>query len=167
VGAAWRGARALLQDNLLTRGLPRAALRGAARRPWTLLGAGLVAAALFVCSVLYLLYIRGKPIPPLALLTLALAFCAMVPWCLPSMHDRYFYMADVFAVCYAVAHPRRFYVAPMMVFASYAGYHCFLFGEYLPLGGLSGLWLPALMVAGVGGIALWDLRKQLAEDSGQ
>lgn len=46
IGAAWRGAGALLIDNPLTRAVPRLALSGAARRPWTLLGAGLLAAAI-------------------------------------------------------------------------------------------------------------------------
>ena len=43
---AWRGARELLRDNVLTRGVSRFALVGAVRRPGRVLGVGLALAAL-------------------------------------------------------------------------------------------------------------------------
>ncbi len=46
LGAAWRGARELLAENLLTRGVLRAALVYAVRRPGRVLGVGLALAAL-------------------------------------------------------------------------------------------------------------------------
>jgi uncharacterized protein len=46
LGAAWRGARELLRDNVLTRGMSRAALGHAVRRPGRVLGIGLALAVL-------------------------------------------------------------------------------------------------------------------------
>jgi len=122
--------------------------------------AGLAAAALFLSCMLYWISQRRTPISDKTLLSLALVFCAAIPWCLPSMHERYFYMADVFAVIYAIIHPKRFYIAPMMIYASYAGYHAYLMGAYLPYS----MWVPALMVVAVAVMVLRDLKEQLKQD---
>jgi len=144
----------------------------APRDPYFLLG--LTAAVLSIGLLLFWLIRRGKkPVSDRTLLTLALVFCTLIPWLLPSMHERYFYMADVLAVCYAVANPKRFFVAPMMVYASYAGYNRYLHpwstagDSWYLFGGHPGrsLTLPSLLILGVAVIALWDLRKQLREDA--
>ncbi len=119
--------------------------------------AGLALGAAFLIAVFYALLRRGKPISNQTLLTLALLFCAGVPWCLPSMHERYFYMADGFALLYAIMHPKRWYVAPMMLYASFTGYMSYFFGG-------RPMWLPALLVLGVIVIAVYDLIPQLRAD---
>ncbi|MCL2084028.1 MAG: conjugal transfer protein TraL [Oscillospiraceae bacterium] len=49
-----------------------------------------------------------------------------VPWLLPSMHDRYFYLAEAFMLLYAAARP-RYALLPVMVMAgSLGGYHAYL-----------------------------------------
>jgi hypothetical protein len=123
------------------------------------LAAGIIVAAFFLMYFLYWLSQRKETIGPDTLLTLALLFSVAIPWLLPSMHERYFYMADVFAVIYAVVRFKRFYVAPLMIYASYAGYHAFLFDTHL----LFGMWLPSLMVVFVIGFLIADLREQLNE----
>ncbi|MDR3206879.1 MAG: conjugal transfer protein TraL [Oscillospiraceae bacterium] len=123
--------------------------------PHNLLSAlGIAAAAVFVLAVLGAA-LRRRALDDQLLLTLALLFCAGLPWLLPSMHERYFYMADVLAVCYAVARPRRWFVAPLMLYASYAGYHAYLVREWLPIRPL-GMGLPAVAAAAVAGVALYD-----------
>ncbi|MCL2747707.1 MAG: glycosyltransferase 87 family protein [Oscillospiraceae bacterium] len=124
--------------------------------------AGIVAAALTLILALYWLSHRIKYISNTILLTIALFFCIAIPWCLPSMHERYFYMADVFAVLYAIVHPKRFYIAPMVVYASYAGYHAYLFWQNLPFS----MWAPALLLAVVAGFLIQDLRAQCKEGGG-
>jgi Gpi18-like mannosyltransferase len=119
--------------------------------------AGIIAAAFFLMYLLYWLSQRKEINNPIMLLTLALLFSTAIPWLLPSMHERYFYMADVFAVIYAVVRFKRFYIAPMMIYASYAGYHRYLFRVDLPFG----MWLPSLMVVFVIGFLIADLREQI------
>ncbi len=121
--------------------------------------AGIAAAAAFLLLLFYYLFSRRATLNNKMLITLALLFCAGLPWCLPSMHERYFYMADVFSLLYAVAHPHRFYVAPMMIFASYAGYHAYIVREHLPLS----MWMPALLVLAVVVCAVIDLLRQAGE----
>ena len=119
--------------------------------------AGIAAAGLFLVFLLYWLFLNKGKIDGNTLLTLALLLCTAIPWCLPSMHERYFFMADLFAVIYAVVRPKRFYVAPLMIYASYAGYHAYLFGSYLPFS----MWVPSIFVALIAGFMFMDLREQL------
>ncbi len=58
-----------------------------------------IAAACIFCIILFALARGGKRKPDKRLLCLyALAFCIGVPFLLPHMHDRYFFMADVLAM---------------------------------------------------------------------
>ncbi len=117
--------------------------------------AGVMLAFAFVLGVIfYCLYKRFK-LTPEVLLTLAFLFCVGVPWLLPSMHERYFYLTDIFSVLYVVSRPKRWFIAPLSIYASYAGYHAYLFGEYLPFS----MWLPALMLL----IVIAQLCKDLFE----
>jgi len=60
---------------------------------------------------------------------LSLASLILVPFFLPSMHDRYFFPADVFAIVYAFYFPRYFFVPVAVTFASLFSYFPFLFGK--------------------------------------
>ncbi|MBU6232118.1 MAG: DUF2029 domain-containing protein [Patescibacteria group bacterium] len=52
-----------------------------------------------------------------------------VPFFLPHMHDRYFYLADVISVAYAVFEPKRWYIAAIIVISSSFAYMPFLSGQ--------------------------------------
>lgn len=96
---------------------------------------GLAAAFLFMLAVLgYALYKR-RAFDNNALVICALVLCAGIPWLLPSMHERYFYLSDLLCVIVAVMLPRRWYLAPLGLFASLAGYCAYLTGKYLPIQG--------------------------------
>ncbi|MEV7021714.1 hypothetical protein [Kitasatospora sp. NPDC093558] len=57
----------------------------------------------------------------------ALSSAITVPFLLPSMHDRYFYVADVLSLVAAFYLPRRLWLAPILVqTASFASYLPFL-----------------------------------------
>lgn len=56
----------------------------------------------------------------------ALSLC--IPFFLPYMHERYFFIADVLSVAYAAVHPRRAYVPLIVVLSSLNGYAAYLLG---------------------------------------
>lgn len=126
--------------------------------------AGLFAAALFVLYLFYYsLQKAGTSVSGRTLVTLALVFCVGVPWLLPSMHDRYFYLADVLSVLYVMYVPRRWYVAAMTVYASYAGYHAYLMRQNLYLS----MWMPALLMGAVIALLLMDFRRSVDAGAGE
>ena len=66
-----------------------------------------------------------------SLLTCALLLSLGIPFLLPHMHDRYFFLADVLSLVLAITEPRLL-LAPLGVsFASLLGYHAYLQGRYL------------------------------------
>lgn len=80
-------------------------------------------------------------------LRLALFFVILVPFVAPRMHERYFYLADILAVVYAVAVPRRAFVPLIVVAASFFSYLPFLYGtNIVPLWASSLAMASALLV---------------------
>ena len=69
---------------------------------------------------------RGAHISGEDYLLFALLFAVGVPFFLPQMHERYFYMADIFAVILALSRLRYLVAIPLTQFASLLGYHVFL-----------------------------------------
>lgn len=92
---------------------------------------GIIAAFIFVLAIFALTYLKRKHLTNDTYLTTALIFCVGVPFFLPHMHDRYFFMADVLAVCFAVIHPKRSFLPFLVSFASLLGYHAYLKMRYL------------------------------------
>jgi len=93
----------------------------------TLALVGLFFAFLFVFFIYVLVLVREDALlSNEGYLTLALIFAVGVPLLLPHMHDRYFYMADVFAVMLGLARLRYLVAIPLTQFASLLGYHTFL-----------------------------------------
>jgi len=82
--------------------------------------------------------------PPSPILTIkeAAAFSCLTPLLLPHMHERYIFLGDVLCVLYAFLSPRHFWVALLVVGASFVSYFPFLFGT-MPVP----LWFAAVMLA--------------------
>ena len=117
--------------------------------PHTILfGAGLLLAFCYLGALLLIAWLKRGHIGDRALFFFVLAMVIGIPWLLPSMHDRYFYLADLFCIFLAVLIPAKWYFAPFCVFASYAGYHAFLFGRYINHAGLAGPSLLMLFLLG-------------------
>ncbi|MDR2590310.1 MAG: hypothetical protein LBC71_04925 [Oscillospiraceae bacterium] len=57
---------------------------------------------------------------------LAYLFAVLIPFLLPQMHDRFFYMADVFSLLIFLFDKRRWYVPLVTIFCSYLTYAWFL-----------------------------------------
>ncbi len=129
-----------------------------------LFGAGLLLAFLFLGFLLLLAWLKRDRLNDRTLLLLTAAMVLGIPWLLPSMHERYFYLADIFCIFLAVLIPEKWYFAPFCVLCSYAGYHAFLFMEFIPYIGLQ---IPSLIVLFLAGSAVFmtyqELRKPLKE----
>jgi|GEM_PF-423902 len=55
-------------------------------------------------------------------------FALIVPYFLPAMHDRYYFVADLFALLYVFTNPKKFYIAVVTTFVSLLGYIHWLTG---------------------------------------
>ena len=101
---------------------------------------GILLAGGAMCVILAIGALHKKPTSKL-FIDIGFALCLAIPFFLPHMHERYFYLADVLSVCYAAAHPRRAYAPIIVVLASLNGYCAYLFSA--PLMGWT---LPTLAV---------------------
>lgn len=109
--------------------------------------AGLVAASLvgFFIAV----YIAGNlsRMGRREFVLLALLCVLLIPFFLPRMHERYFYLADLLSVVYAFFAPRQWYVAVAVVLASLLSYAPYLSGQLEIISGVHmNLMLPAAML---------------------
>ena len=87
---------------------------------------GVAAAFAFLLGLYTLCWFRRKRLNDRVLLTVSVLICLAVPFLLPHMHDRYFFMADVLTLAVAVVSPA---LAPLPVltgFGSLMGYHAYL-----------------------------------------
>lgn len=73
-------------------------------------------------SVRYIIIIKYENIIELSLL-----LTLLVPFLLPRMHERYFFMADIISLLYAFCFPKKFYVAIIIPLVSLLCYFPFLY----------------------------------------
>jgi Gpi18-like mannosyltransferase len=87
---------------------------------------GILLAGLFVILVAVLLVASKKKLTTAILLKIALVLAIAIPFLLPEMHERYFYLADVLSVIYAFYFPRLFYITIIMQLCSLLSYAPYL-----------------------------------------
>ena len=87
---------------------------------------GILLAAMFVILVGVLIVASKKQLTSAIILKVTLVFALAIPFLLPEMHERYFYLADVVSIIYAFYFPRYFYVALIMQLCSLLSYAPFL-----------------------------------------
>jgi Gpi18-like mannosyltransferase len=119
----------------------------------TLRTLGYVFAAVLVLGVLYTLIASRVPLDARRIVTAATLFALLVPFVLPGMHERYFYLADVLTVVLAFYRPRLWFLPVLVQAASLLSYLPFLFWQepHGPLVGprvLATLMLAALLITG-------------------
>ncbi len=85
-----------------------------------------------VLALLLVMLASRMPVTPERVVLAATAFAVLVPYFLPSMHERYFYLADVLTVITACYLPKLRIVALLVQFASFFSYVPYLFQASVP-----------------------------------
>lgn len=98
-------------------------------RPFFL--AGLIGAFLLVGALLLTLFLARDHVTDQMLMTAAVILAVGVPLLLPSMHDRYFFLADVITLAWACTAWRRIPQAIGVQFASLGAYQAYLTLHYV------------------------------------
>ncbi len=113
-------------------------------------------AGMLVLCLIYYLYNHRKYIGMEQVWRFSLAFTLLMPLILPKMHDRYFVLAEVFAILYAVRYPKRWFIPVLVIFASFESYMPFLARER-PLD----MRMAAAMMIAAMGVVLADIVREL------
>lgn len=118
---------------------------------------GMAAATLVGLVVTYLMKKMPTLVPELVVL-ISLAAALLLPYLLPRMHERYFYLADLFAVLYAFFRPSRWFVPILVVATSLMSYMPFLSRQVSFLSWAQiDLRIPALILLIPVGVVVYDL----------
>lgn len=107
------------------------------------------------------MWLAARTQTPYAYVELTLAVVLLIPLFLPRMHERYFYLADLFSLLYAYYDPRHWFVPVLVLSASFLAYMPFLsaqVGLFSPI--TIDLRIPASMLVGVSGYVLWRVASQ-------
>ena len=95
---------------------------------------GILAAFALMLLTFLLAGLRRSRASMWAVLGCALVMAIGIPYLLPHMHERYFFVADVLTLLFACAAPEYMALPVLAQFASLLGYHAYLRGYYfLPM----------------------------------
>lgn len=83
---------------------------------------------LAICSIIAFIYINSKINDPKKLILISYLFTFIVPFVLPHMHERYFYLSDIFAILFAFTYTKYFYISIISISCSIPFLVQFLFG---------------------------------------
>jgi Gpi18-like mannosyltransferase len=92
---------------------------------------GIALAGLFILLMGFLTLRSKKLLTTEIILKVALVFALAIPFLLPEMHERYFYLADVLSIVYAFYFPRYFFVAIIVQLCSLLSYAPYLQGSQI------------------------------------
>jgi Gpi18-like mannosyltransferase len=92
--------------------------------------AGIVVTGVLVLALVGLAWWRRVQLTPTRIVLAATVSVLLVPFFLPAMHERYFFLADAMTVVAAFYLPRRLWALPVLEqFASFCAYLPFLLGS--------------------------------------
>ncbi|MGI6038585.1 MAG: conjugal transfer protein TraL [Clostridiales bacterium] len=89
---------------------------------------GIIIAFLTLLSLLLYLLLRRKRLDIRTITISAALMVQLIPFLLPSMHERYFYLSDILSVISSFASPWLIPVPILVQLGSWSGYHAYLFG---------------------------------------
>jgi Gpi18-like mannosyltransferase len=127
------------------------AIMPASTRMQDIKSVGNVLAIAAVVGVIYVLIVRRLELTPARIVTAAALFSILMPFLLPGMHERYFFLADVMTLVLAIYRPKLWYVPVLVQSGSMLAYEHYLFRRgplTLPLSIAAMLILAALLVTG-------------------
>lgn len=134
-------------------------------------GIGIALAFLLVLAVLLALLIFRRRASDQALLAAGAVLAIGIPFLLPYMHDRYFYLADVLTLAWAFILPRQAPAAALVELSSLSAYLVYFRQRYtlvLQLGGGTFTMLAeSLMVLAALVWAAWSLAEALRTEKGR
>lgn len=107
---------------------------------------------MFIVFVGILILKSKQQLTPAILLKVTLVFALAIPFLLPEMHERYFYLADVVSIIYAFYFPRLFYIPVVVQLCSLLSYAPYFLNTQVV-----GLAYIAFAVLGITIIVLVDL----------
>ena len=88
--------------------------------------------AFALCGAMYVWFLlRREDADNAAILAAAVVLCLGVPYLLPHMHDRYFFLSDILTFALAVTAPAMGLTAALVSFGSLLGYHAYLRMRFL------------------------------------
>ena len=125
---------------------------------YSLLSSAPTLLAILLTLLLLFWYTRKyQVLTPSVILELSLILSLMIPWLLPKMHERYFYLAEVLSIVYVAAFPKRLPVGLILLFGGFLIYSAYLFGG-IPI-------LSLQLIAAVYGLTLIYLLLRCSHDS--
>lgn len=92
--------------------------------------AALIFCIIVVLSVTAYLIAHRKELDFSQVWGVALFSAVFIPFVMPKMHDRYFFMTEMFALLYAARHPRRWWIPVCVTAASFICYAPFLMRQW-------------------------------------
>lgn len=116
-------------------------------------GAPVLLAVVCVLVLVYLFLKKYNKMDEGTMVELSLLFSLAIPWLLPKMHERYFFLAETISIVYTAIHPKRTPVAIVLLLGGFLIYCPYLFGE-MPI-------LSLRMVAVIYGLLILYLLRQL------
>lgn len=109
--------------------------------PKLLAQVGICAAGLLALAMLFVGAWKVKHLDNQLAMAVAMVLVVGIPFMLPHMHERYFYLADVLAVCWTAANLRSIPVAVLVCASSLASYAVYLRLKYNHITYISGGYL--------------------------
>lgn len=91
-------------------------------------GVGIMAGGTAALGILYLAFARRDRLNGRALVKLFYLSALVLPYLLPQMHERYFFLADLLALTVFLLDRRKWFYPVITVFASFNAYAYYLFG---------------------------------------
>ena len=92
---------------------------------------GILAAFALMLAVFAWAWSQRRRLNNRALLGMAVVLALGIPFLLPHMHERYFFLADILTLCLAAAAPEYLLLPALTQFGSLLGYHAYLRMEFL------------------------------------
>ncbi|MCH5180748.1 MAG: hypothetical protein J1F32_06015 [Erysipelotrichales bacterium] len=89
-------------------------------------GTAIIFAAAILLFVMFVLFYKKVECNEQNIMYVAALYALLTPFVLPHMHERYFFMADIFILLYVIVRKKQYYLAPLMIFSSINTYTHFL-----------------------------------------